>query len=727
MTHNNKSTLKLKSEIKTLKKQIQLLKNREAGCQKTLKALKSSEAKLQQLLKTTPARIANLDLDGNILFINHTTSKRPVREVLGKNVYDLIPPEEQKKLRQILKNVIKKGRKYRYEASFIHPNGKTSWWENDVAPIKRKGKVVEFIITATNITERKLAEIALQRAHDELKRSEQKRLLFLKTAPERIIHIDLKGTILYINHAETRPVKDIIGMDINQFIMPDERPRLRKIIDSMIETGKDKTYETYYDSPDGKKYFFDCIASPVKENGKVVEVLIIVADITERRKAEEALKESEAKFRTLAEKSPNMIFIIVKGRIVYVNKRYEEIMGLSKKEYYSPNFDMFKRLSPDSLKQAKKSFHKHLKGEEIPPYEYSFFTQNGEKIEAIISTKLIQYEGEMATLGVITDITERKKAEFALQKAHDALEQRVEERTNELVQANLLMRQEIEDRKRVEKTLKEREEMLRSILDSSPDAITMTDTDGTIIECNQSNIDMMGYSSRDELIGKSAFDLIAEKQHSLALENLQKTLDSGIIKNIEYTLVKRDGTEFPGEMSASIVQDAAGRQAGFVAVTKDITARKKAEEALIRSETELRKQKVALEEKNIALREIIAQIEIEKRKIEEDINTNVELVLSPILERLKARKADQKYFNLLQHHLKGLTSSFGGKITDRDINLTPREIEICNMIKGGMTSKDISKLLNISCQTVERHRKNIRHKLGIANKRVNLTSHLRKM
>ena len=82
---------------------------------------------------------------------------------------------------------------------------------------------------------------------------------------------------------------------------------------------------------------------------------------------------------------------------------------------------------------------------------------------------------------------------------------------------------------------------------------------------------------------------------------------------------------------------------------------------------------------------------------------------------------------MLQYHLEELTSSFGRKITEKSVRLTPREIEICNMVKGGLTSKEISNLLNISRQTVEKHRKNIRHKLGISNKDINLTSFLQKL
>lgn len=162
-------------------------------------------------------------------------------------------------------------------------------------------------------------------------------------------------------------------------------------------------------------------------------------------------------------------------------------------------------------------------------------------------------------------------------------------------------------------------------------------------------------------------------------------------------------------------------------LTIEINKRKKAEIALKKSEAKLRKQKTALEQKNIALGEIIAQIEIEKRKIKENILTNANIVLSPILDKLRVGETEQKDLSLLEHHIKGLTSAYGGRITDKALSLSPKEIEVCNLVKAGFASKDISRFLNISCQTVEGHRKRIRHKLGISNKDINLTTYLREL
>lgn len=168
----------------------------------------------------------------------------------------------------------------------------------------------------------------------------------------------------------------------------------------------------------------------------------------------------------------------------------------------------------------------------------------------------------------------------------------------------------------------------------------------------------------------------------------------------------------------------------IVAVTQrlgKIIERKTMEDSLKKSEAKLREQKLSLEQKNIALREIVAQIEIEKNNIRGDIISNLKESVFPILEKLKTKKNIHKYVDLLQHHLKELTSSFGFKITKKSFELTPREIEICNMIKGNLTSKEISNLLNISRQTVDKHRRNIRKKLKLSNKKPHLASFLQQL
>ncbi|MBS7632959.1 PAS domain S-box protein [Candidatus Bathyarchaeota archaeon] len=132
--------------------------------------------------------------------------------------------------------------------------------------------------------------------------------------------------------------------------------------------------------------------------------------------------------------------------------------------------------------------------------------------------------------------------------------------------------------------LKRNEEKLRSIITATPNAITATDLNGIITECNEHTLKLHGFSSKAELIGKSAFELIAKKDHERAFEGIKKTLEEGYVRDREYTLITKDGREFPAELSASVVRDDSGRPIGFVAITSDITERKRMEKQLLKSE-----------------------------------------------------------------------------------------------------------------------------------------------
>jgi PAS domain S-box-containing protein len=120
-------------------------------------------------------------------------------------------------------------------------------------------------------------------------------------------------------------------------------------------------------------------------------------------------------FRTFTEQSPNMIFVNKGGRVLYINKRCIEVMGYSRKEFYAPDFDFMTLIAPESVDLIRSSLKRHMAGEDIEPYEYSLINKKGEKIEAIITTKLIHFEDGKAILGIITDITERKRVEEELQ------------------------------------------------------------------------------------------------------------------------------------------------------------------------------------------------------------------------------------------------------------------------------------------------------------------------
>jgi len=156
---------------------------------------------------------------------------------------------------------------------------------------------------------------------------------------------------------------------------------------------------------------------------------------------------------------------------------------------------------------------------------------------------------------------------------------------------------------------------------------------------------------------------------------------------------------------------------------------KQAEKALFESEQQLKNQNQLLKEKNIALREIMNQVIMEKKNLEERVMDNVDQFLLPLLDKIKnnATQIDLGYITLLEDTLKHLTSSFGRNMVRRMPRLTPRENEICNMIRSGLSSKEIAKVLNISHRSVETYRNYIRKKLGIINQKINLASFLSRL
>ncbi len=140
----------------------------------------------------------------------------------------------------------------------------------------------------------------------------------------------------------------------------------------------------------------------------------------------------------------------------------------------------------------------------------------------------------------------------------------------------------------------------------------------------------------------------------------------------------------------------------------------------------LREQKSILAQKDLAIREVLKQIERVNEEVKSNIIANVENILLPIVQKLEVNDGSYYYIQLLRNNLHEMTSTFGVKLSDKKTKLTPREIEICDMIRNGLTNKEIASLMRISIRTIEKHRTNIRKKLDI-NKDDNLLSFLQSL
>jgi PAS domain S-box-containing protein len=240
----------------------------------------------------------------------------------------------------------------------------------------------------------------------------------------------------------------VVGRNIFEAypFLPD---RIREEYEAVFGTGKTVRTEEV-NIVKGKEVATETQKIPIFEDGRITKVITIIRDITESRMMEETLRDSEEKFRSLAEYSPNMIFINKKGRIAYANEKCERIMGYTREEFYSPRFDFRVLIAPESLETVESSFIRHTRGEDIEPYEYTLIAKDGNRIDAIVTSRLINFEKELAILGVVTDITERKKAEQMLKER----ERELELKTNNLEETNtalkVLLKRRDEDRRELE-------------------------------------------------------------------------------------------------------------------------------------------------------------------------------------------------------------------------------------------------------------------------------------
>ncbi len=163
-----------------------------------------------------------------------------------------------------------------------------------------------------------------------------------------------------------------------------------------------------------------------KQNKEVKELSGTMVNDVEKA----LLMESDFKFKVFTEQSPNMIFINKGGRVVYVNKKCEEVMGYSKKEFLAPHFDFMSIVAPESVEPVRQYFKRHMQQEEVEPYEYALVNKAGKKIDAIMTSKLIEYQGETAILGIVTDITGRKKVEKLLRESEESYRKLISEMCN---------------------------------------------------------------------------------------------------------------------------------------------------------------------------------------------------------------------------------------------------------------------------------------------------------
>ncbi len=524
-------------------------------------ALKKAEREKALILDSIAEDVIYQDKDHRIVWTNRTagtSASLTAEQLVGRYCYEVWQKRSKPCVGCPVTKSLETGQPQ--EGEMVAPDGRI--WLIRGYPVRdEKGNIIGVVEVTLEVTKRKRAEEALRE-------SEEKYRSLVDTSPDPITLTDLDGKILMVNREGLKVLgcekeEELIGKNGFEFIAPEYRQHALEIMRCLLETGSARNVEYKIVKMDGTVVSIETNMSVIADAyGKPKAILAVSRDITERKLAEEALRESEAKYSAVVENSKDGIIIIQDGKLKFVNTASVELAGYTPEELKGANFLNF--VAPDYRELVLERYNDRLEGKKVPPiYEIEIIKKDGAPLPVEINAARINFQGKTADLVFLRDITERKRLEKKLKEYAERLEAMVEERTKEL---------------------KESEEKLRTILSSSPDAITVTDLNGNVIECNQATLDVHGFSSREEVIGQSAFKYIAEKDREKANRNLMKTLMLGSVSNVEYTLLTRDGREFPAELSASVLRDASGKPIGFVAITKDITERKMMEEALLKSE-----------------------------------------------------------------------------------------------------------------------------------------------
>ena len=160
---------------------------------------------------------------------------------------------------------------------------------------------------------------------------------------------------------------------------------------------------------------------------------------------------------------------------------------------------------------------------------------------------------------------------------------------------------------------------------------------------------------------------------------------------------------------------------------KEIEERKLAESELMLKEKELRLESLNLAEANTALKVLLKRREQDREELEEKVLTNVKELIFPYIEKLESSRLDGEqytYVGIIKSNLENIISPFLSRVSSKYLNFTPMEIQVANLVKEGKSTKEMADILNVSDRAIEFHRNNIRKKLGLKNKKVNLRSYL---
>ena len=481
----------------------------------------------------------------------------------------------------------------------------------------------------------------------------------------------------------------MIGKPFHDFIAPECQPQLDSILEHVSTSEESLTrIEAGLLNKDGKKIEVELSAASVTHNEKPA-ILIAFLNITRSKLIEKAFIESEHRLRQIIDLVPHMIFAKdINGRFLLVNRAVSEAYGRSSEELVGklhrdihPNqkeVESFLRDDREVIESGKIKFIE----------EETFIDKDGKM--HILQTIKIPYtmadSDVPAMLGVAIDISALKCTEERLRVAHQQLE---------------------------------------ATLNALPDILFDVDRDGRIYDYRAPYPNLL-YAKPEEFLNRTVREVLPQDVAEIIMDTIDQAAKDGQHSGVVYSLETGWGPRW-FELSIAAKGDPKSEIARFAALVRDITDRKQAEDMLKQAAGELQEQKKILTEKNIALKQILDHIESERQDYKRKICQDLEHAIRPLLSRLhqKAKGPLKNEMESFDAAFKSILSKELEDFNSRLAKLSPRETEICEMIKKGLSSKEISDKLNLSIVTIHKHREQVRKKLGITNVNINLNTFLR--
>jgi len=500
-------------------------------------ALRLSEERFAKMFQASPESASVYRYrDGVLLEVNQRWTSvfgYTREEAIGHTALELnlVTPEYRQRLRQLLEE---HGSIHEFKAEFKNKSGEARHVIVSVEQIVIQGEPC-IIYFHRDITERQLAEEALRR-NEELFRA------IVEDQTEMIVRWKPDGTRTFVNQAYCRvfggSAEQFVGSSFFPLVSEKDLPRVHQKIRSLTPANPVATHVHESISPTGQPCWQEWTDRGIFDaEGQLVELQSTGRDITERKRAEEALRESEEVFRTLAETVSAGIYIHRDMRYVYVNPAAERLTGYTRDEFLK--MDLLDVIHPDFRQQVMARVAARQRGELLPLYfEDKILTKSGEVRWMEVTSGKIQFRGQGATIVTTFDITERKQAEEAL---------------------------------------RESEELFRTSFEHATAGVCLVGTDGRFLSVNQTLCEMIGYTNQ-ELERLSFNDITPDEDKHIGAAFVAQAISGGASSaHFEKRYLHKNGQVIWAYVSTALVHQPGGKPHYFISYIQDITERKRAE------------------------------------------------------------------------------------------------------------------------------------------------------